>query len=337
MKTKGFWSLLLIFALLLTLAACGESDEPSTVESKEGEASSAASQETLSSDYNDGVSTSTPLLYKVTDEDGDIVWLFGSIHVGEEDFYPLPAYVEDAFVGADTLAVEVDIVAFQKDLAAQIQALKPLVYADGTTIADHIPEEQYLRAKEALTELKMYNSALDYYCPAMWSSTIESALYAEWGADSEQGVDVYMINWAYELDKEVADIESAEFQYSMLAGFSDGLQSWMLESSLQMFEDSDAARADLQAMMDAWKIGDWEVIAGSSDTQEMTEEELLLYAEYEEAMITNRNLSMAQYAENALNSGKEVFICVGALHVVGEGGMADLLAQKGYTVEQVTQ
>lgn len=61
-----------------------------------------------------------------------------------------------------------------------------------------------------------------------------------------------------------------------------------------------------------------------------------MYVEYNDAMMVQRNLAMADYAEEALASGKEVFICVGAAHVVGEGAMADLLAQRGYTVERIT-
>jgi uncharacterized protein YbaP (TraB family) len=52
-------------------------------------------------------------------------------------------------------------------------------------------------------------------------------------------------------------------------------------------------------------------------------------------MVTQRNISMADFAEEALDSGKEVFICVGAAHVVGPGAMADLLTQRGYTVEVI--
>lgn len=37
----------------------------------------------------------------------------------------------------------------------------------------------------------------------------------------------------------------------------------------------------------------------------------------------------------ALNNDQNMFICVGSAHVFGEGGMADLLTQRGYTVEQV--
>jgi uncharacterized protein YbaP (TraB family) len=44
---------------------------------------------------------------------------------------------------------------------------------------------------------------------------------------------------------------------------------------------------------------------------------------------------MTEYAEEALKSGKEIFICVGAAHVVGEGAMAEQLRDLGYTVEIV--
>ena len=333
MKLNRLLALLLALVMMLVLAAC-ESEKPSSEDSEDEETES-----TVSVEYNTGTATSTPLLYKVTDEDGDVVWLFGSIHVGQEDFYPLPAYVADAFKGADSLAVEVDIVAFQKDLAAQIDALKPLVYADGTSIADHIAPELYEEAKQTLEDLKLYNSALDYYCPAMWSSTIDSALYMELGADAQLGVDVYMINWAYNLKKDVLNIESAKFQYEMLGGFSDDLQGMLLASSVASAKDLTAVRESLETMMNAWKTGDAEGILQSSDsdTAEMTEEELALYDEYLTAMVVERNASMTQYAANALESGTEIFICVGALHVLGEGGMADLLEQRGYTVEIITE
>ena len=46
-------------------------------------------------------SVSTPLLYKVSDDAGNVIWLLGSIHVGMEDYYPLPDYVLDAFDGSE--------------------------------------------------------------------------------------------------------------------------------------------------------------------------------------------------------------------------------------------
>ena len=60
-----------------------------------------------------------------------------------------------------------------------------------------------------------------------------------------------------------------------------------------------------------------------------------LYEEYNKAMIVDRNKGMTEYAEQALKSGKEIFICVGAAHVVGKGAMAEQLRDLGYTVEVI--
>ncbi len=47
-------------------------------------------------------------LWKVTASKG-VVYLFGTIHAGKADFYPLPSIIEDSFKKADTLIEEVDI------------------------------------------------------------------------------------------------------------------------------------------------------------------------------------------------------------------------------------
>ena len=73
-----------------------------------------------------------------------------------------------------------------------------------------------------------------------------------------------------------------------------------------------------------------------NEDQDMTTEEKQLYEEYIKAMFVDRNLSMTDYAEASLKSGKEVFICVGAAHIVGEGAVAELLKQRGYKVERIT-
>lgn len=283
--------------------------------------------------------TAKPLLYRVTDETGNVVWLFGSVHVGRESYYPLPAYVMDAFNGAGSLAVEVDILAFEKDMGAQVKALTPLIYKDGTSIKDHISPALYADAVEALTALNSYMAPLDMYCPALWGSTIESLMIEQLGGDATLGIDRYLLNQADESGKEILEIESAQFQYQMLGNFSDELQALLLQSAVDMYRDPDAAREDMQELMDLWEGGDEQAFEAymDADDPDMTAEDAALYEEYNQSMIIDRNLFMADYAEDALQSGKEVFICVGAAHVVGEGAMAQLLAQRGYTVECITQ
>ena len=323
MKIKRLMAWLLVLIMCFALVACDRGDD-------DGSSPAGPSQPEIGS--------ATPLMYRVTDQKGNVVWLFGSIHVGTKDYYPLPDYVMDAFEGADTLAVEVDILAFEKDLNQQIQALRPLVYADGTTIQNHIPKEIYDKAVEVLTEYKAYAAAMDMYCPAFWGSMIESAMTQEQGADSNLGIDRHLLDKAKKAGKEIAEIESAAFQYQMLAQFDDDVQLMILQSALASYENKEDAAAALKTLMDLWAAGnenDLEAYLNATDSA-MTDEEKAIYAKYNQAMVTDRNLTMAQYAEAALASGKEVFICVGAAHVVGNGAMADLLAQRGYTVECIT-
>lgn len=282
-------------------------------------------------------SVSTPLLYKVSDDGGNVIWLLGSIHVGMEDYYPLPDYVLDAFDGSDALAVEADIVAFEKDLKAQVQAMSVLVYADGTTIDEHIPEELYEKAVEIIQDNTLYTKAYDSYIPAFWSNLVDNIIITKLEFDPSLGVDRHLIKRAYKTDKAVEEVESAMFQYGVLAGFSEELQIMLLESSVASYEDMEAYGQQVQALMDAWMVGDEGELAALIQAEETfeSEEEAALYAEYNDALVTQRNLSMTEYAVEALESGQELFICVGAAHVVGEGAMAELLREMGYTVELV--
>ena len=283
---------------------------------------------------------SNPLLYKVTDEDGDVVWLFGSIHVGTPEFYPLPDYVMNAFTQSEALAVEMDIIAAEKNPFALTEAMTQMIYMDQTTISDHITEELYTKAVEILTQEGLYMSLYDMYEPVIWWNLIDNSMLAHTELDANLGIDRYLIDQAYQSGKELLEVESARFQFDLLAGFSEELQIFLLEQAVASYEVLDEGVAELEAMAQLWASGDeaaFEAYLAQEDLEGLTEEELALYEEYSNALITSRNLSMTEYAEACLAEGKEVFICVGATHIVGEGAMAQLLEQAGYTVELITE
>lgn len=213
---------------------------------------------------------------------------------------------------------------------------------DGTTIDDHLPEELYQSAVEVLTDMGQYSPMLDYFMPIVWQQTISTVMIAETGADTSLGIDRYFLNRAKEEGKEVLEVESAEFQYGMLANFSMELQILMLESTLEDYGQPEKNAEEIKTMMDLWQSGDEAAFAQYLvDSNEISEEYLQyenyesLMAEYNKAMIEDRNESMTEYAMDVLESGKEVFIVVGAAHVVGQGAMAENLRALGYTVELV--
>lgn len=282
-------------------------------------------------------STISPALYLVTDSEGHRLWLFGSIHVGTEDFYPLPDYVMDAYHGSDALAVEIDIIAVETNIFGQMELLKQLMYADGSSISQHIPAETYEKAVAILQENQLYSPALDLCLPVMWWSSIETLTYEKAGGHAEYGIDLNLLQMAKKDQKTILEVESAEQQYGLMAGFSQPLQIMLLQSAVENYENISQAAEDIQATLKMWSSGDVEAFAAYLQQEESFENETeeLLYQEYTDKLITQRNLSMTQHAEDALLSGQEVFLCVGAAHIIGEGAIAENLRQLGYTVELV--
>lgn len=363
---KKLTALLLALLMCFTLCACSADKDENGTTAESTTLSDVGSQETTQAETTEPLTTEgenptlptedvtlptepvidlpivdeegiTPLLYKVTDASGNVIWLFGSIHVGKEEFYPLPDYVMDAYNSSDALAVEANVADIGDNTAALMQSMKSLLYTDGTTIKDHISEETYNAAVEVLENAGLYNALMDYYCPAMWWSLIESAMILETDVDTELGIDMYFLSLADDEDKEIREIESVAFQYGMLAEFSDELQEALLESSVENADKTELYALSLNMLMDLWAKGDEEnfsayLSASDEASGGMSAE---LYDEYSTAMITDRNKNMTDYAVDALASGEEVFICVGAAHVVGDGAIADNLRELGYTVETV--
>lgn len=335
---KKLIALLLALALLLSMAACTSPAADPVPEEKETESTEVTAEKPTDLEPEPPAATSTPLLYKVTGENGGTVWLFGSIHVGIEEMYPFPAYVLDAYNEADALAVECDVIALQKDMALMTELVQMMLYTDGTTISDNISPELYEAAVKILEENNSYMKALDYYLPVMWYSTIENFTYANAGYDSDIGIDMTLLTMAKAEDKPILEVESAKFQYEMLASFSPELQELLLQESVDGYTSTENHEA-LDALLTAWCQGDLDALLeylNEEPDSDTDPEELKLIEEFSTAMIVDRNIAMADYAEEILNSNDRVFICVGMAHILGDGAMVDLLQQRGYTVERVT-
>ena len=284
--------------------------------------------------------TEGPAIWKVTDPDTkSTLYLFGSIHVADDTAYPLNETITTAYEESDALAVEVDIKAFADDTEAQAAFSADLMYTDGGTITDEIDEslieqlEEVLDGSEALEGVPM--EYLRYMRPYMWLSLMNELSFEKSGLSAEKGIDMHFLELAHEEGKEILEVESMESQMDMLMNFSPEIQSYQLEG----VADIDATAEELTELYTAWKAGDLEgYIAASEDEskiQELSEDERAAMEDYELQMITERNILMADAAESYMKDGKNVFFVVGALHMVDDGGIVELLADKGYKVTRI--
>ena len=96
---KKIFAVLLALCLLMSLSACGGTipvENPTEITTTVPTTEPVTTTEPTTAPVEDD--SISPLLYKVTDGEGNTAWLFGSIHVGQDYFYPLPDYVTEAAV-----------------------------------------------------------------------------------------------------------------------------------------------------------------------------------------------------------------------------------------------
>ena len=281
------------------------------------------------------------IMWEVTSNDsGAKLYLLGSIHIAKKDMYPLNKTITDAFNESKSLAVEIDIVAFEKDTAAVRKMANAMIYRDGTTIEDHISQNAF-----ALLKNKVENGGIKgipkgyeyYYKPMMIYSVLSDERYESYGYKSKYGIDNYFLKEAKKKNMEIIELESSEFQYNLLLNFSEQIQSAMLTSVLlPSFSESET----LSQLFESWEKGDegaFEELLMKADEQDKNSlgpDGEKYYLEYKKQMIDDRNVAMTEKAVELLEGNQTYFYVVGAAHMVGENGIVKALIDRGYKVEK---
>ncbi len=281
-----------------------------------------------------------PMLFRVTGANGQEMYLFGTIHVGDERTADAMNLVTPWLDECGALAVEFNIAAYERDMTAQTRDMMTFLLADGTTIEDHMDPALFARANDLVEEAGLFPAVMRHFNLAMWSQLVEQAALMTTCADLDfdGGMDRQLIAFCENAGIEIRDVESAEFQYGLLAGFPDELNLLMIRETL---DHLDSCSESTHRLYEAWLTGDYDRILALVEEDDdsgdgaYTDEELALIADYNYQMLDARNLGMRDKAVEWLEAGDRVFFAVGAAHLVGDAGLVALLREAGYTVEQI--
>lgn len=281
----------------------------------------------------------TPLMYEITKEgSNNKIYLFGSIHLTNKKEFDYPQYVMDAYKNSDYLAVEIDLSKSLNDSDAIQVQLEKMMYKDGTKIKDHISEETYNKLVETLKAKGFYNEMLEVYNTYFFETLLTELIYSDAGINSEEGVDIYFINMANEDKKTVLEVESEEFQFNLLLGFPERIYELSIISILDEYDKQVEAIKELYT---AWKNGDPKEIERLANEEESLEEldesDIELVNDYNKKLLTDRNYGMKDKLEEYFENDQHVLFIVGAAHLVGDEGIANLLSNDGYIVKQINK
>jgi uncharacterized protein YbaP (TraB family) len=255
------------------------------------------------------------------------VYLLGSIHLLRAEDHPLPSIIDAAYEDAEILVMELDM----DDLdGAATQRLfnENGVLRDGTTLRDLMGEELYRRAAIAAEASDIPIDLLAKSEPWLAAITVEMMALYRIGFDPKMGVELHMTSLAIQDGKPIEGLEAVEEQLAFLDGLSLQAQRDML---LQTLEDSADMAESIDDMIRAWRHGDIEFL----ETQLL--DSLAEHEELNDALVTNRNLRWASQIDELLDDRDDYLIIVGALHLVGEDGVPNLLAQRGVKIRQLSE
>ena len=252
-----------------------------------------------------------PYLWKVRGTGADS-YLLGSFHINT-DFQgldPLPDSVRQAFEASEVVMLEADV------NSPQLEP-KRMTIPRGNGLRKRLSPQQW----DQVVKITGYpSSTLQVLRPWL----ISSAITAKWFEMGPRGMDGRFIILARVHDKKVEFLESLDEQAQLLD------QLTTVDDIAKMLErENDVRRSFAVAKQvfesgTAKEFGDFDPVFSAEMTQK--HKRLLFY---------DRNERWAQRLTPRLAKEGGLFVVVGAGHLVGEGSVPALLAQKGLAVERI--
>jgi uncharacterized protein len=254
------------------------------------------------------------------------VYLFGSLHVAREDFYPLPKAVEEAYRKADELVVEIDIT----DTARMAETFSLLTYAPPDSLDHHLSPEVWKQVEAASKQTQQDVTSLKPLKPATLASMLALTALAAHGYDPQAGIDLHFLTAAHADGKRIVELETPEYQARILGGLNDADAQAMLSETLEEMRTDDLVRAT-DELAAAWKAGDEPSVARLLRETNKDEASKKIFAR----LFDERNPVMADKIAALASSSERALVVIGAGHLAGDNSVVELLRAKGLRVRQL--
>jgi uncharacterized protein len=262
-----------------------------------------------------------PLLWRATAPNGNIGYIFGTIHVGVH-LADLPAVVRSTVAASSRVVVETDVAGPDLQELAKEALLPPGVTLDQlvgseawrnvVALVPQIPEESLRRLQPWVVLSVVY-----------FGSNPTSA-----GGASDTFLDSEIATLAEALGTTVAFLETPDEQCALIR------EALTVDDLVELAENPSLAKVQATVgsdfMTDLYLRGDAEALASAMLSSSSPSEARLI-----KKMLMDRTERWAPDVDRMIREQAGVLIAVGAGHVVGPEGLVSLLERRGYRVERV--
>jgi uncharacterized protein YbaP (TraB family) len=248
------------------------------------------------------------------------VYLLGSVHMLRPDNSAIPVEALHAYEEAKALVMELDLNATGAEALSAPEPQLELL-PEGQTLATALGAELYGKFKTQATAVGLDPELLARCQPWFASLMLEQLELSNAGFDTASGVDMQFAQRAQLDGKSIIGLETLSDQLGIFAHLSLPQQRDYMRSTLDNFKSD---LKDTDRVVRAWQDGD--TVKLEQLLREGTHDSPELYR----MLTTDRNRKWLPKITQLLDDNYNYLIIVGALHLIGDDGVIELLRQHGY-------
>ena len=250
------------------------------------------------------------------------VYLLGSIHLLRPQDGGLPAAADRAYEDAEQLVMEIDLDDLRETdpmtMLVEMQRLAVLPAGESLrSVLGSDYDDINARARAAGLDLAL----VDTFAPWFVATTILQLELAKRGFSPEFGIEQILANRAAGDDKPIRGLETSAEQFALLAGMPLPQQKRFLMMTL---EESDQIDAQVGELVQAWREGDVNRLA------ELLSGEFEEFPDLYRRLTADRNRAWIGPIVDLLDDRDDYLVVVGALHLVGDDSVIELLEERGF-------
>jgi hypothetical protein len=252
------------------------------------------------------------------------VFLLGSLHLLKSDAYPLATEINTAYSVSPQVVFETDMGAML-DPAVQARMLNMGLYPEGQSLLQNISGDMRIALQKRMADLGLPLEQFVRFKPWFLAVTLTTLELQRLGFSPLNGIDVHYYGRALADEKKIDFFEPIDYQLDLLGNMSADNQNAFLGQTLK---DLEIAAEMADDMMRYWQKGQVDKLYS------LLFKSFENYPEIEDRLLLQRNKDWVKKIETMLGEPENIFIVVGAGHLVGPQSVVALLKQKGYKVKQ---
>jgi len=263
-----------------------------------------------------------PAVWRASTNGDSELWLLGSVHYLREQDHPLPDVIEQLYARADALVMEIDLDDLDP-IGMQMQFMQAALLPAASSLSSVLDADAYRRAEATAGSLGLDLAALERFEPWLVALTLMDLGMTQFGFKSAQGLEQYLLGRARGDGKPIYGLETVADQIQVFDRLTLGEQAALLAQTLA---ELDSPGQEMDELLTAWRDGSLETLTDKLSAA--FEEFPGLY----EALVVERNQRWLTELERLTAEPGRYLVVVGALHLVGDNNVVDLLRERGIPV-----